>query len=88
MASDIVEAAIDAAGIRRERSLMVGDTVWDVIAAQRAGVPCLGLLTGGIGEQQLRAAGAAAVYPDAAALLEDLDASLIGQLAGGVVPVS
>ncbi len=80
-APDIVEEAVDVTGAPRERCVMVGDTVWDVVAAQRAGVPCIGLLTGGIAEQQLRAAGVAAVYPDAAALLADLDASLIGQLA-------
>ncbi len=31
-----------------------GDTVWDVLAAQRAGRPCVGLLSGGIGEDELR----------------------------------
>lgn len=60
---------------------MVGDTVWDAIAARRAGVPCIGLLSGGIEAQQLRDAGAAEIYRDAAALLEDLTASGIGRLA-------
>jgi HAD superfamily hydrolase (TIGR01509 family) len=80
-APDIVEEALEVTGTPRERCVMVGDTVWDAVAAQRAGVPCIGLLTGGIAEQQLRAAGVTAVYPDAAALLADLDTSLIGQLA-------
>jgi len=31
-----------------------GATVWDVLAAQRAGLPCVGLLSGGIGEDELR----------------------------------
>jgi HAD superfamily hydrolase (TIGR01549 family) len=82
-APDMVAAALEAMGTGAESCAMVGDTVWDVIAAKRAGVSCIGLLTGGIAEQQLRAAGAAAIYPDAAALLDDLDASLIGQLASG-----
>ena len=60
---------------------MVGDAVWDVIAAQRAGIPCIGLLSGGTAEEPLRDAGAVEVYPDPAALLGNLRASTIGQLA-------
>jgi phosphoglycolate phosphatase-like HAD superfamily hydrolase len=56
--------------------------VWDVLAAQRAGLPCIGLLTGGIGEESLRAAGAAETYPDAVALLDNLGGSVIGHLPG------
>ena len=62
---------------------MVGDTVWDVIAARRAGIGCIGLLSGGIAEEQLRDAGATEVYPDPAALLGNLRASAIGQLGSG-----
>jgi phosphoglycolate phosphatase-like HAD superfamily hydrolase len=60
---------------------MVGDTVWDVLAAERAGIRCIGLLCGGIAEEQLRGAGAAEVYGDPAALLAGLPGSLIAQLA-------
>jgi HAD superfamily hydrolase (TIGR01509 family) len=80
-APDIIEAALDATATPRRKCVMVGDTVWDVIAADRAGVPCVALLTGGIAEQQLRGAGAFDVYADAAALSHDLGASLIGQRA-------
>ncbi len=55
-------------------ALMIGDATWDVIAASRAGVSTLGLLTGGYGEDELRSAGALAVYPG----LEELTASLPG----------
>lgn len=61
---------------------MVGDTVWDVLAAQRAGLPCIGLLTGGISAEELRGAGAAETYPGPAALLEQPAGSAIGRLGG------
>lgn len=65
---------------------MVGDTVWDVIAAERAGIRCIGLLCGGIAAEQLRGAGAAEMYRDPAALLDDIDASPIGRLRARLVP--
>lgn len=43
--------------------VFTGDTVWDVRACQKAGVPCIGLLSGGISRDELTAAGAAEVYP-------------------------
>jgi HAD superfamily hydrolase (TIGR01509 family) len=77
----IVERALAESGTAPGKAVMVGDTVWDVIAAHRAGIPCIGLLSGGIEAAQLRDAGAAEIYRDAAALLEDLTASGIGRLA-------
>jgi len=79
-APDIVQAALEAAGVPAARAVMVGDTVYDVRAAAAAGVPCIGLLCGGIGEQELREAGAAAVYGNPSELLDGLDASPVGQL--------
>jgi len=52
---------------------VVGDAVWDLLAARRAGMLSVGLLTGGYGEDELRAAGAFRVYRDAAELHESLD---------------
>lgn len=69
---DLVEAALAAGGVRADRALMLGDSVWDVVAAKRAGVRCVGVLTGGTTEADLRAAGAVAVYDDAAAVLAAL----------------
>ena len=77
---DIVERALSESGTDRARAVMVGDAVWDVIAAPRAGLSCTGLLCGGTAEEQLYGAGAAEVYPDPAALLGNLQASAIGQL--------
>lgn len=44
-----------------ERAVLVGDTVWDVESAARAGLPCVGVLTGGVGREELTSAGAAHV---------------------------
>jgi HAD superfamily hydrolase (TIGR01549 family) len=52
---------------------VVGDSVWDVEAAKRAGVPAYGLLAGGYGRSELQRAGAVAVYADVAELLDHLD---------------
>lgn len=65
-ASDLVELAMRAVGGRS--GLLVGDTVWDVEAGDRAGVPVVGVLTGGVGEAALRGAGAVRVVDDVAAL--------------------
>ena len=53
--------------------LVVGDAVWDIHAARRAGILSVGLLTGGFGEQELSNAGAMRVYRDAAELLQSID---------------
>ncbi|HEY8590859.1 MAG TPA: HAD family hydrolase [Naasia sp.] len=76
---DIIEAALAKADVAAGEAIMVGDAVWDVHAAARAGVPTIGVLSGGFGEAELRDAGAAEVYDDVAALLEALDASAIGR---------
>lgn len=76
----IIEVALQKAGVDADHAVMVGDAMWDVESAERVGVTCIGVMTGGIGGDELRGAGAAAVYDDAAALLEDLDGSPIGPL--------
>jgi phosphoglycolate phosphatase-like HAD superfamily hydrolase len=76
----IVQKALEESGTDPDRAVMIGDTVWDVLAAQRAGLPCVGLLSGGISEEELRGAGAAETYPDPAALLGKLESSAIGRL--------
>ena len=79
-APDIVQAALDAVGVAPENAIMLGDTVYDIRAANAAGVPCIGLMCGGIGERELQEAGAAAVYGNVSELLQDLDASPVGKL--------
>ncbi len=79
-APDIVVAALDVVGVAPQHAIMLGDTVYDVRAANAAGVACIGLMCGGIGERELQEAGAAAVYGNPAELLGDLDASPVGRL--------
>jgi len=52
---------------------VVGDAVWDILAARRAGMLSVGLLSGGYGEDELSRAGAYRVYRDASELLIALD---------------
>jgi HAD superfamily hydrolase (TIGR01509 family) len=72
-APDLVESAMDKAGA--DEAILIGDTPWDVKAAKKAGVPTAAVLTGGFSEQELREAGAIAVFeniPDLRAGLDDL----------------
>ncbi|WP_459981558.1 HAD family hydrolase [Nocardioides sp. AN3] len=71
---ELLEAALDRVG--GSRAVMIGDATWDVYAAAEAGIPTIGLLSGGFGEAELREAGAVAVYADPAALLDSLDEAL------------
>jgi HAD superfamily hydrolase (TIGR01509 family) len=74
-APDIFAVALERAGVPTAEAIVVGDTVWDVAAAQRCGLPCVGVLTGGISRAELTEAGAVAVYDDVAQLLAGLDGS-------------
>ncbi|MFJ3030112.1 HAD family hydrolase [Curtobacterium sp. NPDC087080] len=65
----IIEVALDKVGVAADRAVMVGDAMWDVESSGKVGLPCVGVMTGGIGGDELRGAGAAAVYDDAAAVL-------------------
>ncbi|WP_042388504.1 HAD family hydrolase [Streptacidiphilus melanogenes] len=76
-APDLVEQALAQAGVDAGRAVFVGDTAWDVQAAHRAGVPCLGVLSGGWSRSELADAGAAQIYRDAGELAGFLDASLL-----------
>ncbi|HWH10170.1 MAG TPA: HAD family hydrolase [Solirubrobacteraceae bacterium] len=71
-APDLIQAAIakvsDDGG-----AVMVGDSTWDCEAAKRAGIPSIALLTGGFGEDELRAAGASSVFDSLDSLLEGID---------------
>jgi HAD superfamily hydrolase (TIGR01509 family) len=68
-APGIIQVALDKVGVAADRAVMVGDAVWDVESSGKVGLPCIGVMTGGIGGDELRGAGAAAVYDDAAAVL-------------------
>src|SRR5215218_1770938 len=70
-APDIFELALQRAGASPDETVAVGDTVWDVEAADAAGIRTVAVLTGGAySRQELEEAGAVAVYEDCAALLD------------------
>lgn len=77
----IVEVALDRAGVPADQAVFVGDAVWDAHAAGAAGVECIGVLSGGISEAELRAAGASPVFSDTRDLLDQLDCTPITGLA-------
>ena len=70
---DLFLAAADALGVPVEDSIVVGDSIWDLLAARRARALGVGLLSGGYGREELEQAGAFRVYEDPADLLEHLD---------------
>jgi HAD superfamily hydrolase (TIGR01509 family) len=75
-APDLVHVALDQAGTSPAQTVFVGDSVWDAQACQKAGVPCIGVLSGGTSREELLSAGAVAVYGDPADLLAQFPGSL------------
>ncbi|MCY0926824.1 HAD family hydrolase [Streptomyces sp. H27-H1] len=73
-APDPVFHALDLVGAPARGAVFVGDSVWDMKAAARAGVTAVGLLCGGIPRKDLEEAGARSVYRNPAGLLDRLDA--------------
>jgi phosphoglycolate phosphatase-like HAD superfamily hydrolase len=69
----LVSAALKKAGGSSDDAVMVGDTTWDVEAAAKAGVPTLTVRTGGFGVDELKQAGAKAVFESVVELCEQLD---------------
>jgi HAD superfamily hydrolase (TIGR01549 family) len=74
---DLVRAALDKAGT--EDAVMVGDTRWDVEAARRCGLETIAVLTGGYSEQELREAGAVAVFESVDELRRRLSETPLGR---------
>jgi HAD superfamily hydrolase (TIGR01509 family) len=74
-APDILGVALDRAGLAASQVVLVGDSVWDVRAAARLEIPCVGVTCGGTSAEELTRAGAVAVYRDPADLLSTLDSS-------------
>jgi HAD superfamily hydrolase (TIGR01549 family) len=74
---DLIKAALDKADADGE-ALLIGDTVWDVEAAGRAGVDTLAVLTGGFSEQELRDAGARDVFTSVEELRQSLKETALG----------
>lgn len=70
---DLFLAAAEALGKPIGDSFVVGDSVWDMLAAQRAHALGIGVLSGGYGREELESAGAYRVYEDPRDLLEHID---------------
>jgi HAD superfamily hydrolase (TIGR01549 family) len=70
---DLFAAAADRLGVDVSEAIVVGDSVWDLLAARRARALGVGLLSGGYGQDELERAGAYRVYQDPADLLRHLD---------------
>ena len=72
---DLIAAAADRL-TPGEDMVVIGDTAWDAVAARNAGLPSIGLLSGGLGAAELSDAGCGIVYADAAELAKSLDEAL------------
>ncbi len=70
---DLFLAAADMLSIDVRDAMVVGDSIWDVLAARRAGALGIGLLSGGYGREELERAGAFRVYNDPGDMLHHLD---------------
>lgn len=69
---DLFLAAADRLGVSAANAMVVGDSIWDLLAARRAGALGVGLLSGGYGRDELERAGAFRVYEDPADMLVHL----------------
>ena len=70
---DLVNAALQKAGADPQDATMIGDTPWDIKAAEKAGVATIAVLTGGFSIDELKESGAAAVFESIVDLRNGLD---------------
>jgi len=80
---DLFLAAAAMLGVEPRHAMVVGDSVWDLLAARRAGALGIGLLSGGYGREELERAGAYRVYADPAELLARADEVGVRNLLAG-----
>jgi HAD superfamily hydrolase (TIGR01509 family) len=80
---DIFGAALEKFDLDPSRTLVLGDTEWDVEAAGKLGLEVVCVLTGGSTREHLEHVGAIAVYEDVAELLVHLDESTLSKLLDG-----
>lgn len=79
-APDIVEAALEAAGVDAAHAIFIGDAVWDVRACERLSMPVIGVCSGGTSAAELLDAGAIETHAHVAELLDQLEGSALGSL--------
>jgi HAD superfamily hydrolase (TIGR01509 family) len=80
---DLFLAAAERLGAAIDGAVVVGDSVWDLLAARRARALAVGLLSGGYGQDELERAGAYRVYEDPEDLLRHLDEVGVRGASGG-----
>ncbi len=73
-------AACERVGAVPATAIAIGDAVWDVVAADRAGIGCIGVRSGGVSPAELRDVGALAVYEDVGELADDFRNSPLAAL--------
>ena len=76
----IIEIAMDRVGVDAGHTVYVGDAVWDIVACGRAGVPAIGLLSGGVSKAELEKAGARAVFDNPRDLCDHIGSTPIAAL--------
>lgn len=77
---DIVHIALERGGVTAEDAVFVGDAVWDIEACNRAGLPAIGVLSGGVSRDELLEAGAEAVFENAHELCDRIGETRISHL--------
>lgn len=82
-APDVFLAALEQVGGEPSRSLVVGDTIWDMTAAQAAGIGAVAVRSGGWSTDELVAAGAVEVHDDVEAIRCAIDTTALGDLLRG-----
>jgi phosphoglycolate phosphatase-like HAD superfamily hydrolase len=79
---DLFLAAAERLGVNIADAFVVGDSVWDLLAARRARALGVGVLSGGYGQDELERAGAYRVYQDPSDMLQHLDELGVRMTAG------
>jgi HAD superfamily hydrolase (TIGR01509 family) len=79
-APDLFHIALDRSHVDASSALALGDSVWDVIAAKRAGVSCVAVETGGMARCLLEEAGATAVYESCLEIVKSFASSILGNV--------
>jgi len=76
----IIQVALERAGVDAGHAVYVGDAVWDIVACKNAGVPSIGVLSGGVSREELGNAGAERVFDNTRELCDLIDDTAIATL--------
>jgi HAD superfamily hydrolase (TIGR01549 family) len=76
----IIQVALERAGVDASDAVYVGDAVWDIVACKNAGVPSIGVLSGGVSREELGNAGAEMVFDNTRELCDRIDDTTIAAL--------